>query len=272
MHLLELALPDTGAVGLAAAAVRGEELLYAGGVGMANLESGAPVDADTVELVRSDTPRALAALEDLGELLRHGLYEGGERTVAAGREAELAGRFLALEALRRERFMHAVRVTGTAAQRRVAPFLLMALVENAVKHGAHGTPASGVDVDIDVTADGALRLRVANALPEAVPGTVAGTSPEADAGATSGGSGLAPSRAVASGSSGSRPFARAIPSPGGPPGRHVGGVGLANLDRRLSLLYPDRHARHVSRKASVHTVTLVLEGLPLPTPDRDGRR
>lgn len=46
-----------------------------------------------------------------------------------------------------------------------------------------------------------------------------------------------------------------------PPQEQPGGLGLANLRRRLNLLYPNRHTLHVDSQPTEHTVVLTLAAL-----------
>lgn len=54
----------------------------------------------------------------------------------------------------------------------------------------------------------------------------------------------------------------AAPPEEGPDDDPYRGVGMANIRQRLSLLYPDRHALHVTRTDAAHTVTLSLDLTP----------
>lgn len=88
-----------------------------------------------VQLIPVEPDRAVEAAERLAALLRAVVEEARDR-VPLGDELAFVGRYLELEALRFGPRL-VVRVDATApATRPVPPFVLLALVENAVRHGA----------------------------------------------------------------------------------------------------------------------------------------
>jgi two-component system, LytTR family, sensor histidine kinase AlgZ len=101
-----------------------------------------------IALVRSDPSRAEAVLEDLAELFRTALEQGGQDgggTVSLGDEIELARRYLAIESLRfGERLQVQWQLDDAAAAARVPPLVLQPLLENAVRHGIEPSEAGGV--------------------------------------------------------------------------------------------------------------------------------
>ena len=159
-------------------------------------------------LVADSRPRhAVAAIEQLGELLHGSLREDGREEVTVDEEVALAGRYLALQKMRfGERLQYELRVAPEAADAQVPVLLLQPIVENAVVHG--------LDAGADV-----LHVRVsASCLPGAVELTVEndGVSRGTDAPRRAGhGVGLAATRArleSAYGTSGSLLF---LPRPEG---------------------------------------------------------
>ncbi len=98
-----------------------------------------------VALVRVDPTRAEAVLEDLAELFRVALADGGPSSVATlGDEIELAQRYLAIEQLRfGDRLDVRWELDPAAAQARLPPLLLQPLLENAVRHGVEPSATGG---------------------------------------------------------------------------------------------------------------------------------
>jgi two-component system sensor histidine kinase AlgZ len=97
-----------------------------------------------LSLVRLDPARAEVVLEDLAELFRVALSDGGA-SVSLADEVELAQRYLAIEQVR---FGDRLRVTweldDEAGRARVPPLMLQPLVENAVRHGVEPAADGGI--------------------------------------------------------------------------------------------------------------------------------
>jgi two-component system LytT family sensor kinase len=80
--------------------------------------------------------RAVAAIEQLGELLHASLRDDGREQITVDEEVALAERYLALQAMRfNERLRYEWQVAPAVANCRVPVFLLQPIVENAVVHG-----------------------------------------------------------------------------------------------------------------------------------------
>jgi len=114
-----------------------------------------------IALVRVDPHRAEEVLEDLAEVFRVALMEGGE-AVSLEQEIELARRYLAIEQIRfGERLRVRWELDPAANLARVPPLLLQPLVENAVRHGVEPnegggdvlvrTQVRGSEVDLTIT-------------------------------------------------------------------------------------------------------------------------
>lgn len=89
-----------------------------------------------VALVRTDPARAEGVLEDLAELFRVALADGGGEATTLGSELELARRYLAIEALRfGPRLRLEWQLDPAADAARLPPLVLQPLLENAVRHG-----------------------------------------------------------------------------------------------------------------------------------------
>jgi two-component system LytT family sensor kinase len=111
----------------------------------------------------SQPKRAVAAIEQLGELLHASLRDDGRESITVQEEIALAGRYLALQKMRfGERLKYSVHVAGAAAGRTVPVLLLQPIIENAV---VHGMDAGQDQLNVDITArlaPDALELLVEN--------------------------------------------------------------------------------------------------------------
>jgi two-component system sensor histidine kinase AlgZ len=118
-----------------------------------------------IALVALDPQRAEEVLEDLAELFRAALQEGGE-TVTLGQEVELAQRYLAIEQVRfGERLRVHWSVDPRACPAKVPALFLQPLVENAVLHGAEPA-AGGADLWVKIALRGdQVDIRIRNPLP-----------------------------------------------------------------------------------------------------------
>jgi len=132
----------------------------------------------------------------LSELMRYMLRDTPDGLVDLSEEVDYLDNFLALYRLRYPGRLHAeLAVTGDPAGHRVAPLLLVPLVENAFKHGVLDDPAAPVRMHLAFT-------------PGTVDFTVENQRHDYQADSSS-------------------------------------GIGLANLHRRLELLYPGRYTWQV---------------------------
>lgn len=106
----------------------------------------------------------------LSHILRYMLYECKADEVPLARDIEILENYIALEKIRYEdRLDLNVNITGTLDEQKVAPLLLLPLVENAFKHGAGETvEGAWINIDLAITGD-QLKFKVANAKPEVQP-------------------------------------------------------------------------------------------------------
>lgn len=111
--------------------------------------------------------RAVAAIEQLAELLHASLREDGREEVTVEEEVTLAERYLALQRMRfGERLQYKRRVAPEIAECLVPVLLLQPIVENAVVHGLDaGQEVLSVQVEARATAGG-VELTVENDGPE----------------------------------------------------------------------------------------------------------
>ena len=107
--------------------------------------------------------RAVAAIEQLGELLHASLREDGRETIPVREEVALAEKYLALQQMRfGERLAYTCDVSANASGRMVPVLLLQPIIENAVVHGLDaGQERLNVRVAASTRQDG-LELLVEN--------------------------------------------------------------------------------------------------------------
>jgi len=117
-------------------------------------------------LVRIDAPRAEGVLEDLAELFRVALTDGGDAVTLAD-EVELARRYLAIEQIRfGARLAVEWSLEDAAGAARVPPLLLQPLVENAVRHGVEPATEGGTIRIRTRVRNGRAVLSIANTVPK----------------------------------------------------------------------------------------------------------
>lgn len=116
-----------------------------------------------VSLIGEDDRRAKQFVHELAEFLRYSLLDTDTRTVSLHEEVEVVRSFLSIEKLRYEDDLRVEFDVDPATESvPIPPFLIQALVENAVKHGRASAPVP-LQVCLATTLeDGALRIRVAN--------------------------------------------------------------------------------------------------------------
>ncbi|HSV69807.1 MAG TPA: histidine kinase [Methylibium sp.] len=121
-----------------------------------------------IALVRVDPARAEAVLEDLAELFRVALADGGSQAAATVRdEVELARRYLAIEQLRfGERLQVRWDLDAEAERAKLPPLILQPLVENAVRHGIEPSAAGGTVRVRTRVRRGQVEIAVVNTVPE----------------------------------------------------------------------------------------------------------
>jgi hypothetical protein len=100
--------------------------------------------------------RAVAAIEQLSELLRASLRDDGREEITVDEEVALAERYLALQRMRfGDRLRYRWHVSPAAAQCLVPVLLLQPIVENAVVHGLDaGQESLHVEIDVTLTPEG----------------------------------------------------------------------------------------------------------------------
>lgn len=160
-------------------------------------------------LIQSDVSGAQAAVLDLSRMLRYQLYEAQTELVSVGSEVDFLRSYVALVGLRLP--PHATvdfKVQEGLEGLRIAPMLLLPLVENAFKHGIHPTLPGAIVIELSGDA-AKLKLTVSN------------------------------------------------PNHARPDSDRAGsGIGIANLRKRLDLLYKDAHRLHIVSSPDLHVASL----------------
>ena len=114
-------------------------------------------------LVPLELERPREAITLLADLLRAALTVGEQPVIPLEKELETVALYLALEQIRfEERLRVRQEIAPAALRRRVPPFLIQGLVENAVKHGVAAFEAGGEIAMIAELRGGLLRVRVSN--------------------------------------------------------------------------------------------------------------
>ncbi|NML23807.1 histidine kinase [Pseudoflavitalea sp. G-6-1-2] len=142
------------------------------------------------------SPSAPKVVLKLSELMSYMLYDAQQATVPLTKEIEHISNYLELEKIRySKRLDVSLNVSGETAQCRIAPLLLIPLVENAFKHGvSNHTDNVWVTIDVKVKSDW-LTVIVENSYEE-----------------------------------------QPVPNK-----EYRNGIGLQNVEKRLSLLYSNQH-------------------------------
>jgi two-component system LytT family sensor kinase len=125
-------------------------------------------------VVDSRATEAVAAIEQLSELLRASLHDDARSVIPLREEVALAERYLALQRMRfGERLRHEIALPPQLAECSVPVMLLQPLVENAVVHGLEAgqlrlkvaiiATATGDDIELRIENDGAGLADASNA-------------------------------------------------------------------------------------------------------------
>ncbi len=162
-------------------------------------------------LIRKDADLAAQLTLKLSDFLRYLLYEGNQTTVFLSAELKFITDLLTLEKLRRDSFEFSIDYSKPAIRGvQIPSYVLITLVENALKHSQDANHASYITIGIELEA-GTMRFMCTNTVP-------------------------------------------AVPARPAQPG----GLGLANLSRRLELLYPGSFSLTHSALPTQYVVDLTL--------------
>lgn len=106
-------------------------------------------------LTAINAQRAQTAIQELGKLLRHVLYDNEEQFTDVRDEVQFLQNYVNLMKIRLPESVD-VRLTASlpeACQARIAPLLFISLVENAFKHGVSTTEKSFIHIDFKADND-----------------------------------------------------------------------------------------------------------------------
>ena len=149
----------------------------------------------------------------LSDLMRYQLYDCAKEKVNLSDEIEYLKNYLRLDKLRKSNTKVHFRVEGDPKHIKVAPFLFIPFVENAVTHGISSSDQSFISIDFDVNGS-TIDFSITNSKPRL------------------------------------------------PNKKLNGGIGLANVKRRLELLYPNLHNLRVENKKEEFDVSLSINLQP----------
>lgn len=145
----------------------------------------------------------------LSDLMRYQLYDCAKEKVNLSDEIEYLKNYLRLDKLRKDNTEVLFDVSGDPTHIKIAPFLFIPFVENAVTHGISSSDQSYIDIDFDVSSE-KIEFSIKNSKPRL------------------------------------------------PNKKLNGGIGLANVKRRLELLYPNRHDLEIVNNKEDFDVSLSI--------------
>jgi sensor histidine kinase YesM len=123
-----------------------------------------------------DAPKMV---ENLSEILRYLLNEGGKSRVALHQEVEMIEKYLEMQTLKKAKGAANIRfvVAGVGQQHQIIPLVLINFVENSFKHGDLQHNADGfIELNIKVTGDSRLHFTIRNSMLEQPSGDGIGLS------------------------------------------------------------------------------------------------
>jgi hypothetical protein len=166
-------------------------------------------------LTLKQSPQSPGVVMGLAEILRYMLYEANTEVVQLERDISILKSYIELEKIRyEERLDINFSINGLNAECKIAPLLILPLVENAFKHGASEQIGQAwINMDLRVK-NNALKFKISNSKPE--------TAVHDD-----------------------RPH-------------HVS-IGLANVRKRLEILYPSAHHLKIMDEEDVFAVILEID-------------
>ena len=166
-------------------------------------------------LTLKQSPQSPGVVMGLAEILRYMMYEANTEIVQLERDISILKSYIELEKIRyEERLDINFSINGLGPDFKIAPLLILPLVENAFKHGASEQIGQAwINMDLRVKSN-ALKFKISNSKPE--------TSVQDD-----------------------RPH-------------HVS-IGLANVRKRLEILYPGAHNLKIMDEEDVFAVILEID-------------
>jgi LytS/YehU family sensor histidine kinase len=167
-------------------------------------------------LTLNQSPQSPAVVVGLAEILRYMLYEANTDVVNLERDISIVESYIELEKIRYgDRLDINFSINGLSPEYKIAPLLVLPLVENAFKHGAsEHVGQAWINIDLRVKNE-FLKLKISN----------------------------------------SRPANDALKDP---KSHHVS-IGLANVRKRMEILYPSAHQLKILEEDEMFAVILELE-------------
>lgn len=114
-------------------------------------------------LINMGSDKALMATDKLSQLLRYSLYESGQQ-VTVDSEIKAVEDYISLQELRfRESVQTTITIDPQVHHEKIAPFLLMPLIENSFKHGVVTDASRPISISITAV-DRGIAMKVSNAI------------------------------------------------------------------------------------------------------------
>ena len=180
-------------------------------------------------LARQKSDQTEAAVVTLAQLLRYMIYQAQQDSVPLHKEVQHLRDYIDLQKMRLTS-LHTVsfRCTGDIDAHQIEPLLFIPFVENAFKYGIHSQQPGHIQIDLTVT-DDTLMFSTENPTFDA---------PAGEPNSTANTDHASPGRSN--------------------PGGATSGIGIANVKKRLSLHYPERHKLSLLNDQNRFRVVLTL--------------
>ena len=166
-------------------------------------------------LTIQQSPKSSHVVMGLSDILRYMLYECNTDSIELKREIEIIESYISLEKIRyEERLDLNLSISGNVEEIKIAPLLLLPLVENAFKHGtSEKIGEAWINIDFQVKRNN-LKLKISNSKPDMLPEDIE---------------------------------------------KHKGHIGLANVKKRLDILYPGAHELKLFNEEDMFIAILEIE-------------
>jgi two-component system, LytTR family, sensor kinase len=159
---------------------------------------------------RTNHTDASDSILQLSDLLRYQLYDCGKEKVNLEAEVDYLQNYLKIDRMRKNKASVDFDVDGSPANIKVAPFLFIPFVENALKHGITMNNETKIRIRFRISAEQVI-FEIENTKPE-------------------------------------QSLSHTV----------KGGIGIANISRRLDLLYPGKYRLDIDNERSAYKVRLSI--------------
>ncbi len=154
----------------------------------------------------------------LSEMMRYILYDCQQHFVSLEKDIAFIENYVAMEKARYPEADISFLIKGNAGGQQIVPLLFIQFIENSFKHGAHRVTENGYIHGSLELKDGRLHFHLVNdVLP---PQTLQATIPHAKE------------------------------------GTNYGGIGIQNVQKRLELIYPNRHKMSIKKEEDQYEVNI----------------